>query len=175
MFETEQIQTLFLWLAVGAFLFMFIGGIANKFVVYYDTTDLFWSISPFLFPFVGNIVGSSFVPEGKQISDSAMAQLVMVVAIIGAVYGAYRNFYASMTHNGMTFGLVMGVFKSLVSLLVVVLSFGLLVNATDKRNNLKKKITAAAFLVLLWWLASKLINGEEYYASRGLPLPEGRG
>jgi len=171
MFETEQIQTLFLWLAAGAFLFVFIGGIANKFVIYYDTTDLFWSFSPFLFPFVGNIVGSSFVPEGKQISDSAMAQLFMVVAIIGAVYGAYRNFYASITHNGMTFGLVMGVFKSLVSLLVAVLSVGLLAKIFDKNAGLGKKMKAAAFLGILWWSASKLINGEEYYASRAMPVP----
>lgn len=171
MFDPEQIQTMILWLAAAGFVFVFIGGMTNQFVVYYDFTDLLWALTPYLFPLAGSLMASSLVPTGETIGSTPLAILALMAGMLGAIYGAYRTFYSSVTHNGIVLGLIVGLFKALVALLVAVLSFGFLAKIFDKNVGLEKKMKAAVFLGILWWLTSKLINGEEHYSSRAMLVP----
>lgn len=170
MLISDQLQTLMLWLMFASFLALLVGGMTNRFVVFYDSKDLMWTLSPLASLIIGSVVASSFVPEGGQFFDSALAMIFVAAGILGAVYGAYRTFLESMDHNGLVLGLIIGFFKVFIAVAVAILTIGYLnkVFSSSPHVSLGKRVIAAVFLAGLLWVVSKLINGEAYYASRGL-------
>ena len=159
----------------ASFIALLVGGMTNRFVVFYDTKDLMWTLSPFVSLVVGSMVASTFVPQGGQFSDSILAIIFVAAGIMGAVYGAYRIFLESMNHNGLVIGLIVGFFKVFVAILAAILTIGYLqkIFSSSPQISLGKRAVAAVFLAGLLWLVSKLVNGEAYYTSRGLVLPRG--
>lgn len=161
----EQLQTLLAWGVLFSFTAILFVGLTNRVVIFYDTTDFMWTLSPFLSLFVGGIVAGTLAPESGELTQSAM--LVWGVAIIVALYGAYMIFVASILHNGLALGLCIGCFKVLSSVLAAVISLGALSKAFGNSDiSIGKRMVALAVFGLMAWMMAKLINGEAVYAQR---------
>ena len=168
---SDQLQTLMLWMALFSFIALLAGGVTNSFVIFFDSKDLMWSMSPLVAIFIGGMVSLSFVPgKGGDFFDNPASTAFFVIGVLVAGYGCYRAFLESVTHNGIVLGLVIGIFKMLIAAVVVLFSIDQLKKATSGKSGvtLTHRLGALAFLAVLWWFTSKLVNGEAYYSARGL-------
>lgn len=166
---SDQLQTLMLWLTLFSFIALLAGGMTNSFVIFFDSKDLMWSMSPLVALLIGGMVSASFVPgNGGDFFDNAASSAFFVTGVLVAGYGCHRAFLESVTHNGIVLGLVIGIFKMFIAAMVVLFSVSKLRSATRGQNGVAYRLEAVAFLAVLWWLTSKLVNGEAYYSARGL-------
>lgn len=165
----DQLQTLLAWGVLFSFLAILIAGLTNRIVIFYDTTDFIWTLSPFLSLLAGGIVASTLVPKGGELTVTAM--LVWGIAIIVALYGAYMTFAASIRHNGLALGILIGCFKVLSSVLAAIISLGAISKVFENSDiSVGKRLLALAIFGLLAWMMARLINGEEVYARRALAV-----
>lgn len=162
---SEQLQVLFAWGVLFSFLAILIAGLTNRVVIFHDTTDFMWTLSPFLSILVGGIVASTLAPENGELT--ILAILVWGIAIIVALYGAYMTIAASIQHNGIALGIVVGAFKLLASVLAAVISLGALSKAFESSDiSAGKRLMALVIFGLMAWMMTKLINGEAVHAKR---------
>lgn len=161
----EQLQTLLAWGVLFSFLAILIAGLTNRVVVFYDTTDFVWTLSPFLSILIGGIMAHTLAPESGDLTASAI--LVWGIAVVVALYGAYMTFAISIRHNGLALGIVVGCFKVLSSVLAAIISLGALSKAFENSDiSAGKRLLALLVFGLMAWMMTKLINGEAVYAKR---------
>jgi len=163
----DQLQTLLGWGIFFSFSAILIAGLTNRVVVFYDTTDFMWTLSPFFALLVGGMIASTLVPENGELTGTAMP--TWAIAIIVALYGSYMIFAASIRHNGMALGLIIGCFKIISSVLAAVISLGALSKVFEKSDiSAGKRMLALALFGLLAWMMTRLINGQAVYAKRSM-------
>lgn len=161
----EQLQTLLGWGALFASAAILIAGMTNRIVVFYDTADFMWTLSPFLSILAGGIVAGTLVPKSGELTTTVI--LVWSIAIVVALYGTYMIFAASIRHNGLALGIVIGCFKVLSSVFAAVVSLGALSKAFGNSDmSFGKRLLALAVFGLMAWIMTRLINGKAVYARR---------
>lgn len=175
---SDQFLTLALWGLLFCFVGLFVAGMTNKVVVYYDGMDLFWSLSPFIFPVLGTIIASSLlptVPEGidkpSEFSDTS-ATVIIVASVLMSLFGIFKTFVASIKHNGMTLGIIVAIFKIVTALLAAICTIGLLQKLFQKDRSLGQFFVSIVLLGAFAWVMKKLINGRAVYESRQLAASE---
>lgn len=108
---------------LATYIFLFIGGVTNKFVVFYDKTDFFISAMVFLSPFIGAVLAWFFEPHGYQDHDppTIMMQLCTYAGYAGAALFAVWTIKLSVLHNqNIALGGLVGVFKVVTALLAFI-------------------------------------------------------
>lgn len=173
---SEQLFQLAGWGALVGFVILIIAGMSNKVVIYYDGLDLVWSISPFLFLFFGFLIANAMLPEVPPNTDlpSVWSQFssacVVIVSILGSIFGVYKTFDSAIKHNGMALGIPIALLKAATSLLAALCAIGLFQDLKSAKNY-RGFVFAILLLSFLGWFVKKLINGPAVYAARGALPP----
>lgn len=155
---------------------LFIGGVRNKFVVYYDKTDFLVSAMVFISPIIGALLSWFLAPHGYTEGDpeSIPMQVSMYAGLIGAIFFAVLTMKSSVQHNqNLFFGILVGVFKIATALLAfaVLIAYQPTSRTDTLAGAMKRSHERGIFLLvvaILGLVASRLINGERVYLARGL-------
>ncbi len=172
----HQLLILALWALAGAFLLLLALGLTNRVVIFYDGWDAFWAVVPLISVVVSVIIVISITPDtahgAPQVGHTLLPTLVLAAGGFGALIGGIMTLYNAVKYNrNLPLGLLIGVCKLVISMLLITLSLNYLLNMNDKRTRNRNLFT---FLVLggIAWLWLKLVNGERVYERKGWTTPK---
>jgi hypothetical protein len=167
--ELKQLLILGGWGILGTVIFLLALGLTNRVVIFYNAADAWWSISPFLFLVVTVIIVASLSPEGtKQFASTPIQMAVLSGGGLGVAFGVVMTFYNAIRYNQNLFlGLLIGVFKVIVSLLMAMTFLGSFRTMTDSRRTAREAVVAAFVVAIVGFLWSALVNGERVYRHKG--------
>lgn len=159
---------------LSAYLFLFVGGVTNKFVVFYDKKDFLITAMVFIAPLVGFLLSSFFEPHGHQSGEPAtwLMRLCQYGGLAAAAIFSIWTLRLSMLHNrNIPVGIVVAVFKIVTALLAFIVLIAYQPNSkTDTlAGAMNRQREAGVFLLvvgILGWIAGRLINGRRVYIAR---------
>lgn len=160
---------------VIAYIVLLIGGVSNKFVIFYDKKDFFITVMVFLSPSIGFLLFWFFEPHGHQDADppTLLMQMFMYAGLAASAIFALWTVMLSVRHNrNIPLGIAIGLFKTVTAVLafLVLLAFKPYSKTDTLGGAINRQREWGIFLLvigLLGWLASKLINGERVYEAKG--------
>ena len=140
---------------LGAMIYIAMQG---EYVVFRDKKDVMNSVLIFVAPFViGGGLGYLFENSGTFVDT-----LIGIVTVAIFAWFSFQVIRVSIDCNGMNMGIVIGLCKVLLGLMMIIFVWGLL--AKVNRGGHKNAGTAAVmglFLVGFLWVMNTLINGDE--------------
>ena len=111
----------YIWISMAvSFMSLFIMGISNQVVIFNDFEDFLITLSPLGFLLAALILGSYF---GEETTGGKAA---VIIGLVASVMAVGYIFVSSIKHNGLILGLLVGFFKFVSSLLILVLTFSLI-------------------------------------------------
>ncbi len=163
-----------LWTLAGAFLLLTLG-LTNRMVIFFDGWDAFWAIVPLISVVVSLIFAISIAPGTThgmpRARDTLLPTLALAAGGFGALTGGIITLYHAVKYNrNLPLGLLIGVCKLLVSMLLTALALNYLLSMNDERTRYRNLFTLLA-LGGIAWLRLKLVNGERVYESKGWTMP----
>ena len=172
----HQLLILALWALAGAFLLLLALGLTNRVVIFFDGWDAFWAIVPLISVVVSVIIVISITPDtahgAPQAGHRLLPTLVLAAGGFGALIGGIMTLYHAVKYNrNLPLGLLIGVCKLVISMLLIALSLNYLLNMNDKRTRSRNLFTLLD-LGGIAWLRLKLVNGERVYESKGWTMPK---
>lgn len=154
---------------LGSVVLLLVLGLTDQVVVFYDSRDAVWSLTPFLFMVAGAMLVATLKPESiEEHLTTPIEKGAALLALFAVLYATYINFRNAIRYNKNTpVGIAIGALRIVVSPAMLVTSISYLQNAFDKKTSKKD---AALFLILmaligLLWL--HLINGDRVYEKKG--------
>jgi uncharacterized protein len=166
--QIEQLLKLSAWTVVGALILMVVLGLTGKVVIFYDIADAWWSISPFVFMVVGFIIAISLAPKGGKFAGTGLEQAILALAAIGALVGVFLTFANAIKYNrNIALGLLVGLGKALISVLMAITFIGSFSGATDSRRSSRQAIGPAIALAIVGFLWVALVNGRKVHIAKG--------
>jgi uncharacterized protein len=166
--QIEQLLKLSAWIVVGALILMVVLGLTGKVVIFYDVADAWWSISPFVFMVVGFIIAISLAPKGGKFAGTGLEQATLALALIGALVGVFLTFANAIKYNrSIALGLLVGLGKALISVLMAITFIGSFSGATDSRSSSRQAIGPAIVLAIVGFLWVALVNGRKVHIAKG--------
>ncbi|MHB8425706.1 MAG: hypothetical protein ACYDB9_11255 [Gammaproteobacteria bacterium] len=171
----KQLITLALWGLFGTFLFLLALGLTNRVVIFYDGWDAFWAIVPLVSVVVSVLIWVSIIPDtthpAHQTDGMILPVMVLIAGGLSALIGGIVTLYNAVKYNrNVPLGVLIGVCKLVISILLIVLSLGYLLGPNDKRTR-GQNLFALIALGAIAWLWIKLVNGERVYEKRGWAAP----
>lgn len=160
-------QIISAWLVAGviSLVFLFIGALTNRVVVYKDFRDLGWNIALVLTPLISLAI--AFIIAGDSmdadvfLTDVLLGQSISVITILIMVYAVAKNFLDSIRCNGLILGIFVGVAKIIIAIFISICSIGL-INYLFKD---KRKLGHVWIFLLLFglfsWAIKVLVNGDK--------------
>ena len=131
-------------------MFLFIGALTNRVVVYKDFRDLGWNIALIFTPLISLVIASFIAGESMDLevflTDLLLGQVVGVTTILIMAYGVARTFLTSIQCNGLILGIFVAVAKVIIAVFISMCSIGL-INYLFKD---KRKIGHVWIFVLLF-------------------------
>ena len=173
----KDLQSTIAIVVAVAFIVMLIAGAANKIVVYFDTKDFLISFMPW-----GSIILAYILiniyhhGEGEVNFEhlSGMQTFVWYVGIACSVIFFIWSMKLSITYNrAVSLGFFVGIFKTLSSLLGVLIVVGNIGKVLDNKSSKKDMFIAMLVIGIFVWFGKKLINGKQVYLEKGWPLQSG--
>lgn len=171
----HQLLILALWALAGAFLLLLALGLTNRVVIFYDGWDAFWAVVPFISVVVSVIIAISVSPDthhaAHQTDGMLLPKIILAAGGFGALTGGIVTLYNAVKYNrSAVLGLLIGVCKLIISVLLIVLSLNYLFDMNSKRVRGQNLF---AFLALggIAWLWIKLVNGKRVYEKKGWIVP----
>ena len=145
-----------------SFVIIFILGITNRVVIFYNGADLFWTASIFLIPILSIIIGVSLQENESTIN-------ILLVGLFLSLFCVLKVILSSIKYNGLILGLFIGIFKIISAVIIAILSIGLIgkIFNTENASTLQRVFSLALFGILLFVIA-KLINGDEVMERRAI-------
>lgn len=167
--EQKQIVKLAIWGVVGGLVFLIALGLTNRVVIFYNTADAWWSISPFLFLITAIIIAATLAPEdSKAFAATRIEQVVLLGGGLGAIWGIFMTFYNAIRYNRNIFlGILVGTCKVIVSLLMAITFIGSLSNIFDSKKSAREVFLFSFLIMLIGILWTALVNGERVYRKKG--------
>lgn len=157
-FSTLTKARIFKLLLIGAvcsLIGLLFAGATNRIVIFFDWEDLGSTLMIF-----GSMVAMMillWIFDG----DELMRQIVFVFGLIAMLYFSAKTIISSVRHNrSIPVGVIVGVFKIFVSIILGFLAFGKFFDAIKKTNSLGVRIFAMIALGAIFFVASILVNGE---------------
>lgn len=171
----HQLLILALWVLAGAFLLLLVLGLTGRVVIFYDGWDAFWAIVPLISVVVSVLIWVSIVPDtshaAPQTKEMILPVIVLAAGGLGALIGGIVTLHNAVKYNrNVPLGLLIGVCKLVISILLIVLSLNYLFGTNNKRGR-GNSLFALIVLGGIAWLWMKLINGERVYEKKGWPAP----
>lgn len=160
---TQRLLKILIIVAVLAFITLFIGGLTDTVVVWYDWTDFLITASIFISGFLGFVFGYYVFDDDTTMRNGIYA--ITGIIMLGLVIQTMR---LSINHNeNLIIGIIVGIFKVSLSLIMLVFVLGALSNLLDDKKPISAKIITFIMLGLFGWIAFKMVNGERVYEKRG--------
>ena len=161
----EEWSTLGIVLLISFFI-IFIFGITNRVVIFYNGADLFWTASIFLIPILSLIIGGS-LQENNSIAENESTINILLVGLFLSLFCVLKVILSSIKYNGLILGLFIGFFKIISAVIIAILSIGLIgkIFNTENASTLQRVFSLALFGILLF-VIGKLINGDEVIERR---------
>lgn len=145
----------------------------RRVVFYYDRADAFWSVSIFLIPLIGAMIAAFLTPENATAEEQVVPNYLMIASFAGSGLACIVSVWNSIKHNNIFIGLIVGVLKIAMGLLMLLTVFGMFSSATDSKRSLGDRAVAVAILGLVFGLLWKLlVNGYEVEERRQLRAAE---
>ena len=145
----------------------------RRVVFYYDRADAFWSLSIFLIPLVGAMIAAFLTPENASAEEQVVPNYLIMASFAGSGLACIVSIFNSIKHNNIFIGLIVGVLKIAMGLLMLLTVFGMFSSATDKNRSFGDRAVAVAILGLIFGLLWKLlVNGHEVEHHRQLRAAE---
>lgn len=170
-FFSTQLVTLLCWLTLGAMALLLFLGASDQVVIFFDANDVFWSLMPF-----GSLIGSFVILVSLQpstdVQEVSFASVVLLnlVAIAGlllAFVGVLITVHNAVRYNrSLPLGVLVGIFKMSIALLMIVTLVGHLFKASRSNTMIAFSWNLLAVGVL-GWLWMRLVNGRRVYLQRG--------
>ena len=163
----EEWRTLGIVLLVSFFI-IFIFGITNRVVIFYNGADLFWTASIFLIPILSLIIGGS-LQENNSIAENESTINILLVGLSLSLFSVLKVIFSSIKYNGLILGIFIGFFKIISTVIIAILSIGLIGKIFNNENasTLQRVFSLALFGILLF-VIGKLINGDEVMERRAI-------
>jgi uncharacterized protein len=166
----KDIKSLLFATLLGSMALVFIFGISNKWVVYYDTEDLGYSFISFILPWMAKSMFYATPFETSFLNFIFNWIAAPIVGFIG-ISAIYFNFENAIKHNkNLYIGLLVGVFK-VVFTAVTSISAVLQALRFVEAKSRKDMAMSALIVVILGWIAKKMVNGERVYNLKNWTLP----
>lgn len=148
--------------AIVAFIALIVGGMTNRVVIFYDWSDFLQTLLIFFSLLIGGAIAELFFKE-----DQLMRTASYTIGCLSALFFSWRTMITSIRNNSsLGLGMIVGIFKILISLILALLALGKLGEITDKSSSLGTKLFGLIFLGILWYFTNLLINGERVHARR---------
>jgi hypothetical protein len=161
---TSTILLLAIMCCAVSFVVLFVLGLTNKVVIFYDSTDLAITIGSFFAPPITFLLG--LIPfVGDLVVLTPLIWIVGGLVSIGLVVTSFRN--AIRYNDSVALGLIVGVFKFMASLIGWVVLMQHLTQAADESSSHKQSMVSLAIVGMVGVFARRLINGEKVLTARG--------
>jgi hypothetical protein len=118
--DGQQLLALGAWIAAASLFILFILGITNRVVIFYNINDLLLTLAVFVYSFVALLFVASLWPKNQ--TPNAVSWVALGLAIIGFVLLVLRVVAASIKANGFFLGLIVAIFKLTASITLTVLA-----------------------------------------------------
>ena len=166
--QTDQFLKLSAWAVVSALILMVVLGLTGKVVIFYDVADAWWSISPFVFMVGGFIIAMTLAPKGGKFAGTGLEQATLALAGTGALAGVFLTFSNAIKYNrSIALGLLVGLGKALISVLMAITFIGSFSGATDSRRSSRQALGPAILLAAVGFLWISLVNGRKVHEAKG--------
>ena len=141
----------------------------RRVVFYYDRSDALWSMSIYLLPLLGGVLSAMLTPENATAEEQVLPGYLFVASLLGSGFAAAVSVYKSIRYNGVFVGLIVGAFKIVMGLLMLLTVWGIFSSATDRNRSYGDRVVAVAILGLVFGLLWKLlVNGIQVEQRREL-------
>ena len=161
------------WSTVGivlliSFFIIFIFGITNRVVIFYNGMDLFWTASIFLIPILSIIIGGS-LQENNSIAENESTINILLVGLSLSFFCVLKVIFSSIKYNGLIFGIFIGFFKIISTVIIAILSIGLIGKIFNNENATTfQRLFGLVLFGILLFVIGKLINGNEVMERRAI-------
>ena len=163
----EEWGTLGIVLLISFFI-IFIFGITNRVVIFYNGMDLFWTASIFLIPILSIIIGES-LQENNSIAENESTIKILLVGLSLSLFCVLKVIFSSIKYNGLILGLFIGFFKIISAVIIAILSIGLIGKIFNNENATTfQRLFGLALFGILLFVIGKLINGNEVMERRAI-------
>ena len=163
----EEWSTLGIVLLISFFI-IFIFGITNRVVIFYNGMDLFWTASIFLIPILSIIIGGS-LQENNSIAENESTITIFLVGLSLSLFCVLKVIFSSIKYNGLILGLFIGFFKIISAVIIAILSIGLIGKIFNNENATTfQRLFGLALFGILLFVIGKLINGNEVMERRAI-------
>ena len=161
----EEWSTLGIVLLISFFI-IFIFGITNRVVIFYNGMDLFWTASIFLIPILSIIIGGS-LQENDSIAENEST--ILLVGFSLSLFCVLKVIFSSIKYNGLILGLFIGFFKIISAVIIAILSIGLIGKIFNNENATTfQRLFGLVLFGILLFVIGKLINGNEVMERRAV-------
>lgn len=169
--NVEFVQSLKLaLLAVAAALVLLVVlGATNRVVVFYNVADAWWSVAPTITLAVAAVVSVFMAPPGaKEFGGTEVERMILWAGVAGAALCSAVTVYNAVRYNkSIILGLIVGVGKVLISILMAVTFVGSFRAVFDRRKTIRQSLAFALVVATLGFLWKLLVNGERVYRQKG--------
>ncbi len=161
------------WSTVGivlliSFFIIFIFGITNRVVIFYNGMDLFWTASIFLIPILSIIIGGS-LQENNSIAENESTIKILLFSLSLSLFCVLKVIFSSIKYNGLILGLFIGFFKIISAVIIAILSIGLIGKIFNNENATTfQRLFGLVLFGILLFVIGKLINGNEVMERRAI-------
>ena len=163
----EEWSTLGIVLLISFFI-IFIFGITNRVVIFYNGMDLFWTASIFLIPILSIIIGGS-LQENNSIAENESTIKILLFSLSLSLFCVLKVIFSSIKYNGLILGLFIGFFKIISAVIIAILSIGLIGKIFNNENaSTLQRIFGLVFFGIFLFVIGKLINGNEVMERRAI-------
>ena len=168
----EQILRTWLMFAGVSGILLFLCALSNRVVVYRDIKDLSYSITTIVLPIIIFAIGAFISGENMEVStfffNILTGQVILGIGCLIYIYALIKIFAVSIACNGLILGLIIGVAKIVFSLVITVLSIGL-INYLFREQRLRGHVFIfLLFTAIFGFFINVLINGDRVAARREL-------
>jgi len=163
---SDQYVVLGLYASVIAFVVIFLLAFTNKIIVFYDHMDLAWSLMIVLGPLLSLGGLLALDSDVKTLSDEFFfGETVKILLTVsgGAIglLGVLKTYQMSILCNGLLMGLIIGSFRVVAAVLILLAVFGFVSKLLDKKGRSVGTIMVTMlFFGVFVWIVSVLINGD---------------
>jgi uncharacterized protein len=129
-------------------------GVTDRVVIFYDSKDLSFSIL--------SVIGYPLLWVFHRFMESWLfSHLLLLLAVVVSMYSIIRTFTSAIRHNGPVLGIVVGIFKVLISFMGILILFLAGVRASQRDSTTKDVLIAALMGGIVGYVFYLLVNGPE--------------
>jgi hypothetical protein len=171
-FLTEENLKLFLLLFLGGFATVFVMALTNKVVIFEDGKDLMVTLGMIIYPCIGFICLTFLEPSESSSDYNIFMGSNAAMAVAGGtcllfLYCLIKTFMNSISSNGLSMGIVIGLFRIISSFIIIFSVVGFINRLTEGNKGLGSTlIFITIFTAIFSWILKVLINGEKVAQKR---------